>query len=499
MGTQSAFFGPVKYSLLPEHLRDEELLGGNALVELGTFGAILGGTILGGTLLLLPQGRVLAALGLLLIAAAGLFAAREVPSAPPRSTGKVDWNLLRSTSQTVGLGMSEAGTRRPILLASWFWFLGALLLGALPSIALGVLAGPPRLVTTLLAVFALGVGLGSVAAEWVARTSLKPLAALVAGGALLVSLLHLALGLGSEGVSQARVLGDLFAVGATGGAFVVPLYAEMQRRSGVHVRSQIIASNNILNALFMVAAAGMAAWLAARDVPLSQVLLVATALHLGPLLAMVYWQRLELLQGVARVGLRLCYRLDIRGMRSLPEEGAGLVVANHVSYTDAILLGAFAPRPMRFVMDHRVFRTPVLGYFFRLTRAIPIAPASEDARVKEQAFEAIHEALAAGELVCLFPEGKLTRDGQADRFRPGVERILERDPVPVYPVGLTGLWGSSFSYAHGRPGARFPARLRAAVSVRAGDAVPTQGKPESGAARPPSAAQLERCVAELCA
>ena len=184
--------------------------------------------------------------------------------------------------------------------------------------------------------------------------------------------------------------------------------------------------------------------------------------------AAAVFRPLRAFQAIALILSRAMYRVRLKGFEHLPDQGAALLVANHISYTDALLLGAFAPRPMRFVMDHRMFRSPLLGPFFRFVRAIPIAPAREDRACLEAAYEAIDEALANGELVCVFPEGRLTRDGEMDAFRPGVLRILERRPVPIYAAGLAGLWGSSFSYAHGRPGEKLFLRFRAPVAIHVG-------------------------------
>ena len=145
------------------------------------------------------------------------------------------------------------------------------------------------------------------------------------------------------------------------------------------------------------------------------------------------------------------YRVDKQGLDNIPEEGACVLVCNHVSYVDAIVISACVRRPIRFVMDHRIFATPVLGFIFRTMRTIPIAPAKEDSALKERAFQLVREALANGEVVGIFPEGRLTGDGEIHRFRPGIERIVAETPVPVVPLALQGLWGSFFSrYGQGR-------------------------------------------------
>lgn len=186
----------------------------------------------------------------------------------------------------------------------------------------------------------------------------------------------------------------------------------------------------------------------------------------------------RLLRGMAWLVAHTLYRLRLRGIRRhVPGEGAALLVCNHVSYMDALLLSAAIPRPARFVMHRRVAHWPLLRWLFRAARAIPIAGAKEDPQLLQLAFERIDAALAAGELVCLFPEGTLTRDGQIAPFRGGVERILARRPVPVVPLALKGMWTSMWSRWNARAGAgllarmHLPRRLRARVEIVAGEAV----------------------------
>jgi len=147
---------------------------------------------------------------------------------------------------------------------------------------------------------------------------------------------------------------------------------------------------------------------------------------------------------------RAVYRFKVRGDEHIPTEGAAILVCNHVAFVDPVLLMAASPRPIRFIMDHKIFALPLLGWFFRLAKAIPIAPQHEDPVVYEQAFARAREVLADGELLCIFPEGALTRDGELGEFKGGVMKLLEGNPVPVVPLALQNLWGSTFSRRPGR-------------------------------------------------
>jgi len=166
------------------------------------------------------------------------------------------------------------------------------------------------------------------------------------------------------------------------------------------------------------------------------------------------------------------YRMRTRGMENLPEEGAAVVVSNHVSFVDALVIAAACRRPIRFVMDHNYFHLPVLNFFCRTVRAIPIASRKEDPKVVEQAFDAVAHALEEGSLVCIFPEGRLTSDGDLGPFRPGIERVVARTPVPVVPMALRGLWGSFFSRKDGRAMSRPFRRFWSRIECVCGEPVP---------------------------
>jgi 1-acyl-sn-glycerol-3-phosphate acyltransferase len=245
-----------------------------------------------------------------------------------------------------------------------------------------------------------------------------------------------------------RVAADLVLIGMFGGFYIVPLYALIQERSDAAYRSRIIAANNILNALFMVASAGIAIGLLKAGLSIPQLFLV-TALMNAVVAVFIYGLVPEfLMRFLAWLLIHTMYRVRKEGLDHIPDEGSCIVVCNHVSYVDAVVIAACVRRPIRFVMDHRIFRIPVLSFIFRAMRTIPIAPAKEDAAMKARAFEEAARALAAGEVVGIFPEGTLTETGEMNPFRPGVQQMLATTPVPVVPLALSGLWGSFFSRSH---------------------------------------------------
>jgi 1-acyl-sn-glycerol-3-phosphate acyltransferase len=245
----------------------------------------------------------------------------------------------------------------------------------------------------------------------------------------------------------AAVLASYALIGLFGGLYIVPLYAMLQTRGDARAVARVIAANNILNAIFIVASALFAIALYKLGLTMTQ-LFLAVALLNAIVAAYIFFLVPEfLLRFVVWVLINTFYRLRIEGLRNVPRSQAALLVCNHVSYIDALVIGSVLPRLPRFITDHLVYNAPGLGALMRLGRAIPIAQSREDPALKEAAFDAAAQALREGELVMIFPEGTLTRDGEFRPFRSGVEEILKRHPVPVIPMALRGLWGSFFSRA----------------------------------------------------
>jgi 1-acyl-sn-glycerol-3-phosphate acyltransferase len=234
-------------------------------------------------------------------------------------------------------------------------------------------------------------------------------------------------------------------IGLFGGFYIVPLYALIQERSDAAYRSRIIAANNIMNAIFMVASAGLAIALLGTGLSIPYLFLVTGILNAAVALFIYKLVPEFLMRFLAWILIHTMYRVRKEGLDNVPQTGGCIVVCNHVSYVDALVIAACVPRPIRFVMDYRIFKTPVLNWLFRTMQAIPVASARDDPKLKEAAFEAAAQALRDGEIVGIFPEGTLTADGEIARFRPGVERMVKDTPVPVVPMALRGLWGSFFS------------------------------------------------------
>jgi 1-acyl-sn-glycerol-3-phosphate acyltransferase len=460
LGIHSTLFGPVKYAILPQHLRPEELIGGNGLVEMGTFVAILLGTIAGGLVVAIkPFGLAAASALILVIAVLGWHASRAIPETPAVAPDlRINWNPISETWRNLRIGHENVVVWRSMLGISWFWFYGAVYLAQLPAFTRDVLGGGEHVFTLLLAVFSIGIGAGSLLCERMSGRKVE--LGLVPFGSIGLTLFAVDLWLGSRqlvpqtdpGVTaflvQAahwRVLVDVLLLGAFGGFYTVPLYALIQSRSAPSHRSRIIAANNIMNALFMVASAGIAIGLLKAGLSIPELFLVVALLNAAVAVYIYALVPEFLMRFLAWLLVHTFYRVEKEGLERIPEEGACVLVCNHVSYVDAVVIAACVRRPVRFVMDHRIFANPLLSFIFRTMRTIPIAPAKEDAAMKERAFADVAEALRNGEIIGIFPEGKLTDTGELNPFRPGIRQIIDTTPVPVVPLALRGLWGSFFS------------------------------------------------------
>ncbi len=503
MGTQSAFFGPVKYAILPQHLGEEELVAGNARVGMGTFVAILLGTIAGSLIGGSPAAHWLAGLAVVAVAVLGWLSSCRIPPAESGAAAlQLDWNAPRISWQLIRLAAEKHSVFLAILGISWFWMLGASYLTQMPNFTVTVLKGEPGVIALVLSAFTVGVAVGSMLCGRLCGPRVE--IGLVPLGALGLSLLGIDLYFAAKAyhsdtvlaplafLSRAaswRILLDILLLGLFGGLYIVPLYAMVQVRTPAEKRARIIGSNNIINALFMVLASVLGIlFLGVAGFSIAELFLTLALMNIAVAL-FIFLQVPEFSMRflVWLMGHSL-YRVEHHGLEHIPLRGAAIIVCNHVSYVDALLLAGAVRRPIRFIMYKPIYELPVLNFIFRTGGAIPICSPKEDAQAYQQAMDSIAEALEQGQLLCLFPEGKLTHDGEVDSFRNGIERILERNPVPVVPMALCGLWQSFFSRSNGgafrkpfRPGWR-------RVAVVSGVPVP---------ARAATAEQLHSLVSAL--
>ncbi|MDO8651485.1 MAG: MFS transporter [Undibacterium sp.] len=457
MGIHSTIFGPVKYAYLPQHLKNDELVGGNGVIETGTFVGILLGEILGAVLVVQEGwGIELVAGGAIAIAIIGWLTSLRIPYSPaPEPELKVNWNPVTETIRNISFSKQNRPVFLSLLGNSWFWFYGAIILAQFPLFAKNYLHGDHYVFVLLLTIFSFGIGAGSLLCERLSGHKVE--IGLVPFGSIGLSVFGFDLYLSSltytntaavdmmafmQQTGSWRILFDISMIGIFGGLYIVPLFALIQTRCDPKHLSRTIAGMNILNAIFMVVAALAAMLMLNAGFSIPQ-LFLATAI-LNAIVATYIFSLVPefLVRFIAWLLIHTVHRVNGVNIERLPEEGAAVLVCNHVSYMDAIVIMAYSPRPIRFVMDHRIFKIPFLSWVFRTAKAIPIAPAKEDPWLMEKSYIDIAKALHEGELVCIFPEGKLTATGDMNEFKGGIMKILERSPVPVFPMALRGLWGS---------------------------------------------------------
>ena len=473
MGLQSTLFGPAKYGYLPQHLSDRELIGGNALVVAGTYVAIILGLIVGGMSVAVdPKSPSILVSCLLGFALAGYLAARRIPRTPAADpTLAMHWNPWPETRRILGFAREQRSVFLSVLGISWFWFFGSAMTLQVPAYTLDILNGNAAVATALLVTFAIGVGIGALLCERLSRyrieLGLVPLGSIgltvFAVDLYFAQPVSAASGVGSVSEFLARtgtwrILADFALLGACGGLYSVPLYAMIQQRAARRHLSRIIAANNIVNSLFMVTASITSLTILGLGFSIPELFLALAALNL--LVGLYIYSALPefLVRCFVWLLTSLVYRLRVSGAKNVPETGAAIVVANHVSYLDPILLAAAIHRPVRFAMGQ--------------TKAIPFAAAKEDETIVKTAFERIDAELAAGHIVCMFPEGGITRNGEIRRFWPDIEKILKRRPVTVIPMSLGRLRGRCFSHSTKSEARRWPGCPFARVSVKIGQPVP---------------------------
>ncbi|MDG1995257.1 MAG: MFS transporter, partial [Emcibacteraceae bacterium] len=464
MGTQSTFFGPIKYGILPDHLREDELIGGNGLIGMATFLAILLGTIAGGLLIMMDFGIEIISVMILTVSIIGYLSSHKIPKSHGLSPDlKINYNFISETINIIG----KARSKRPVFLSilgiSWFWLYGATYLAQFPTFASEVLKSNEQVVTLLLCTFSIGIGIGSMICNRLVRGMVTaryvPLAALMmtvfsidlyfASGNVVTPTLSIAGELfgATEFLSEVanwRVVGDLFGIAVSGGIYIVPLYAIMQTSCKEEERSRIIAANNILNSLFMVMSALGAMILIMMDFTLPEIFLVIAILNA---MVAIYISQLlpqELVQSIIRTILRALYRVEIIGLENYRKAGnKTVIIANHTSYLDALLLGAFLPDPLTYAINTHIaqkwWARPAVA-FFDLLPLDPTNPMATKTMIK---------AVQGGRRCVIFPEGRITMTGALMKVYEGPGTISYLADAPLLPIRIEGADRSPFSRLKG--------------------------------------------------
>ena len=468
--TQAAFFGPTKYGLLPELLPDKLLSWGNGILELTSFLAIIAGAVIGPLLAQTFHGREAIA-GLIFGACSlfGLTASLGISRVPPADRSRrFRFNIFGDLKKQVQLVRPDRALHLAIVGNTYFWFLGALLQFVIVFYGREILHLDETHSGYLQAALAIGIGIGSYAAGLLSAGKIEY--GLIPLGAMGMSLFALAISF--HGLTFLQVLLLLGALGFAGGFFVVPINALIQHRPEENHKGSVIAFANFLSFVGVILASAIySGFTHYLHVGLASFFLWTAAMSLAATVYVLYLLPDSLLRLLLWISTNTLYRLDVQGRENVPARGGALLTPNHVSMADAVLLIASIDRPIRFLMFRGSYEHPLVKPFAKIMGVIPIA-SDQGPREMIHSLRLATEALKNGEIVCIFPEGQMTRIGQMLPFRRGMERIIKGVDVPIIPVNLDGVWGSIFSFAGGRFLWKFPRKIPYPVRVTFGKPLP---------------------------
>ena len=470
MGVHSSIYGPLKYAILPQQLKAGEILGGTGLMEAGGFIAILAGQLAAG--LVAPWRAGVIACG---VACVGLAASLAIRAAPPaEAASRIERNVFRLSWRLVRRAMAIRRVWFSILAIAWFYAVGAVLLGELIPLVRGMLHGRQTVAVLFLSIFSVGVATGALLVNRLLKGQVSPRYAPVAALPLGGFLLDLAAAVGGfraygEDVSVAAFMGmagawriafDLAAISICGGMFVIPLLAVLQTESPPQERSRILAANNIVNAGVTVAAIIVAAGLLKLGVSIAGLIALMGLTTLGVAVAPLLLAPKTVLKALVRGALKLLYRVEITGLEHAPKPGEGsVVVANHVSYLDGVLIGAFLPGRPSFAIHSAIYKTwwikPVLPFIdaFPVDVTNPLAA------------KAMIRAVRDGRTLVMFPEGRITVTGALMKVFAGPATIADKAGAPIVPVRIDGAQYTGFSQLKGKVRRRLFPKIRLTISA----------------------------------
>jgi acyl-[acyl-carrier-protein]-phospholipid O-acyltransferase/long-chain-fatty-acid--[acyl-carrier-protein] ligase len=470
-GSQAAFFGPLKYSLLPCHLREEELVGGNALFEAATYVAILGGSILGTICIRHEVGREIVMGTLLAVAAAGWLASLWVPRAEAAAPSlRINANLFTATRDLLGCARRQPNVFRVILGLSWFWLIGAFWLTHVPAYVEKRLHADEWTVMRFFVLFSVGVGAGALLCNRLLRGRISakfvPLAGL--GVSLFMAdVAWLTAGMGGRFATETfsilspaglRLSIDLFGIAACGGIFSVPLYAMMQAWAEPGHRSRVVAANNVMNSVFMVAIAAIAGGLFARGAGSAAIVAALAAANAAVSIAAIVFVPEAVVHTLVRGLLRLLFRVDVRGLENYPPAGRNrVIIANHTSFLDAVLLSVFLPERPAFAINTEVAKSWWVRPFLWAARVHPLDP------TKPMAVKILADLARKGEPIVVFPEGRLTVTGTLMKIYEGPGLIADKADADLVPVQIDGAQFSRFSRLRGKVRQRWFPKVALAI------------------------------------
>lgn len=470
VGTQATFFGPLKYAILPDQLKDNELIAGNGLIEAGTFLSILLGTILGGVLILIPGGQYLISGIIVLIAIAGFISSLYILKAHTNNPKLViNYNFILETIRVIQYSRERWDIFLSILGISWFWLVGAIYLSEFPVLTKDELHANEHVVTYFIAVFSIGIGIGSLLCNRLLNGKVH--ATFVPLGILGITLFTvdfyfavqhasrinnelMSLGQFLSSFNGWRITVDLFLMAICAGIYTVPLYAIVQHRSEESHRARVIASNNIINAFFMVIAAIATMLMLKAHFSVSQIFL--TIAILNAIVAIYICKLLPdvLIRSFFYTILKSIYRVNVVGMENYDKAGERIViVANHTSFLDALLLATFLPDKLTFAVDTFTAKKWWIKFFLRMVDAFPLNPASP------MALKSLIAFVKQDKRCVIFPEGRLTMTGALMKIYEGPGLVADKAIARLLPIRIEGAQFTPFSRLRGKVRIRWAPKI----------------------------------------
>ncbi|MBN2120773.1 MAG: MFS transporter [Candidatus Omnitrophica bacterium] len=474
MGLQSTFFSPAKYAVLPEILSDEDLSEGNGAIQLWTYMAIIFGTACGGYVFYLLKTEIyktsyvfmgIAGIGIL----TSLFVSKVKPSG---STRNLEWNFLSEIIRNTKRIKKDKPVFLSILGLVYFSLFAGLFQLNILLYARKIMGVNQFHTSILLTLVALGLGLGSYIAGKLSEHKIE--FGLVPLGTIGLSTFSIFLGFSYKSFMMSACL--LFILGLCSGFYIVPLNALVQKRSPEERRGQVLATLNFLSFSAILAASGVLyVFRELFRLNAAQIFLVMGIASIGA--------TLYILKVLPEAFIRLAdwmfahsiYKIKKVGMENMPKEGGALLVCNHVSYADPVLVLASVQRPIRFMVFRPIYNNPLLKPFCKITKAIPVSFRDRPKTIMKS-FQEAREAVQNGELVCIFAEGGLTRTGNMLAFNKGFEHIMKDLDAPIIPMNIDRIWGSIFSYEDDKYFWKIPRHLPYPITISFGKPLASSSK-----------------------
>lgn len=472
MATQSAMFSPAKYGILPEGLPESRLSWGNGIMQMMTMVAIIGGVGAAGPAFEFLKDRDsvhFASVILIALSFIGIVTSRKVftpPAADPNRS--IPINPWSGMGKVFKIYSADKWLWLSVIAYVYFWFAGALLQANLIPYGRNILELSPTEMSMQAVALSLGIGLGAVAAGYLSRGKIE--VGLIPLGAFGMAVFCSLLALPSVGFGVSMLL--LTGVGFFGGVFDVPLAATIQSRSPANSRGAIMAVTNMLTFVGIFIAGALMLFFGQQGISPHTVFLICGVLTLVMGAYITAILPIFVLRFILWCLANTLYRVRVVGRPNIPERGGALLVANHTSFLDALIIVASIDRPVRFIMYRGIYDVPWIKPIAKVMGAIPVAPGGGPREVM-QSLQSATDALKDGELVCIFAEGQITRTGQMLPFRKGFERIMAGSDASIIPVHIDQIWGSIFSFADGKFFWKMPKKIPFPITIGFGEPMPS--------------------------